>query len=431
LNKHYTSDINPKDLAIMRGEATTRIVITCPKRIPPIARREAEQLGFTVEEETTAGVITRGTLHDALRLNLHIRTGHRVLLQLRKFFVRTPQDLHKSLSTIAWEHIIPANGYFSVVSSVETETITNSMFANQKCKDAIVDRIRAKHGTRPDSGSEKTGAVVYLYWKGSECVVYLDTSGESLSKRGYRALPWQAPMRETLAAATLLASKWDAASTFINPMCGSGTLAIEAAWIALNRAPGLLRENYAFMHLAGYEEHVKESWNSLCAKARAKERTELPFPIIATDISTKAIEAAEYNAEAAQVAAFIRFAKCDFKETPVPPVNTHLYGAKPCIMLNPPYGERLGEAATIEEDYKHIGDFLKQHGRGYTGYVFTGNLEAAKRIGLKASRRTEFFNSDIDCRLLEYELYEGTRRTPASERTRHHITEQTLPAQAE
>lgn len=410
MKKYFTDDINPKDLAIIQGETSTRIVITCPKYLPPYLRREVEQLGFVVEEETLAGVITRGTLHEALRLNLHIRTGHRVLLQLRKFFVRTPQELHKSLSTIAWEHIIPADGYFSVVSSVETQAVTNSMFANQKCKDAIVDRIRNKRGIRPDSGAEKIGAVVYLYWKGSECIVYIDTSGESLSKRGYRAIPWQAPMRETLAAATILASRWDAASTFINPMCGSGTLAIEAAQIARKQPPGLLRENYAFMHLQGYDEYYAPSWQTLCNEARQTMLDTLPFPIITTDLSKKAIEAAEHNAHAADVHRFLRFDVCDFEKTPVPPANTAFYGTIPCIMLNPPYGERLGEAESLEAEYKRIGDFLKHHGRGYTGYVFTGNFDAAKRLGLKTSRRIAFLNSDIECRLLEYELYEGSRR---------------------
>lgn len=367
--------------------------------------KELLALGFPIEETTIAGVFTRGTLHDAYKLNLHIRTGHRVLFQLAKFYVRTPDDLFKSLSKIAWEDIIPKDGYFSVVSSVETDAITNTMFANMKCKDAIVDRIRAKRGVRPDSGADTSKAVVFLYWKGLHCYIYLDTSGESLSKRGYRTMPWQAPMRESLVAATLMATKWDVLSPLVNPMCGSGTIAIEAAQIALNQAPGLLRQNYAFMHLVGYSADV---WKRLTDEARNTMKTSLSFPIIASDISSEAISAAKHNAKAAGVEKFISFQTCDFAATEVPPVQEN---TMPAVFLNPAYGERLGEESGLEETYKGIGDFFKQRCGGYRGYVFTGNMDLAKKIGLKAARRHEFYNSDIECRLLEYELYSGTRRT--------------------
>lgn len=392
------------DIDFMNGSAKSRILITCPKRIPPYLAQELEALDFPVAETAPAGVFTSGTVHDAYKLNLHIRTGHRVLFQIARFYVRTPDDLFKSLSKIAWEDIIPEDGYFSVVSSVETEAITNTMFANMKCKDAIVDRIRAKRGTRPDSGSDTSRAVVFLYWKGLHCYIYLDTSGESLSKRGYRAIPGKAPMRESLVAATLLATKWDKTSTFLNPMCGSGTIAIEAAQMALHQAAGLTRTNYGFMHLAGYSAEV---WQNLVREARSKAAQTLPFKIIASDISSDAVYAARTNAKAAGVESIIHFQTCDFAKSEIPPV---LDGTKPVVMLNPEYGERMGEETSLEEVYKGIGDFFKQRCGGYTGYVFTGNMELAKKIGLKAARRHEFYNADIDCRLLEYELYTGTRR---------------------
>jgi putative N6-adenine-specific DNA methylase len=416
-NLHTASILNSASFYVTRStnpaSIMPRILVTCPKRITPYLRAEMEALDFPVLQEFPKGVATEGTMDDALKLNLHIRTGHRVLLQLKKFYLRSPDDLHKSISTIPWEDYIPLDGYFSVMSSVQTASINNTMYANVKCKDAIADRFRKTFGRRPDSGSETDGVVIFLYWNDDECYVYLDTSGEPLSKRGYRTMPWKAPMRETLAAATIMASRWDAASAFVNPMCGSGTLAIEAALMALHKAPGLDRTNFAFMHLTDYGSRYADVWDALCAAARktvvADDVASAPFPIIASDISAEAIAAARHNAAAAGVERFITFEVCDVVETPMP-ASENGSGLAPVVMLNPEYGERLGDTSTLAAEYARIGDFFKQHCAGYTGYVFTGNLEAAKRLGLKAKRRVEFWNGDIDCRLLEYELYQGTKR---------------------
>lgn len=274
------------------------------------------------------------------------------------------------------------------------------MFANLRVKDAIVDRIREKRRTRPSTGSELTGAVINLFWKNERAEIFIDTSGESLGRHGYRKIPGQAPMLEALAAATILATKWDRRSPFVNPMCGSGTLAIEAAMIATNRRPGLFRTNFAFMHLQGYDESVYEKEDALLEK----QITDVPgLCIIATDHSARAIENAKKNAVAAGVARLIEFSVCDFTETKIPP------GVPGIFYVNPEYGERLGDVKELEETYSRIGDFMKQKCGRYHGYIFTGNLELAKKIGLKAKRRVEFYTSTIDCRLLEYELYSGSR----------------------
>ena len=242
---------------------------------------------------------------------------------------------------------------------------------------------------------------MYLFWKHEEAEVFLDTSGETLAKHGYRKLPGKAPMLEALAAATILSTKWNKTAPFINPMCGSGTLAIEAALIATNRVPGLLRNNYSFMHLLGYE-------SAMYTKQRAllnEQIIDLPaLKIIASDLSDKAIEIAKINASVAGVEHLIDFEVCDFESTSIPTAE----GA--VIMFNPEYGERLGDEIELNATYARMGDFLKNKCRGYTGYVFTGNLDLAKKIRLKPSRRIEFYNATIDCRLLEYELYAGTKR---------------------
>lgn len=379
------------------------ILVTCPKGIAPCLAGEIRTLGFAAAEERTAAVETEGTLLDALRLNLHLRTGHRVLFLLGTFRAGTPEELYRKLTGIGWEHYIPAEGYVSVTASVENPTVRDVRFAGLKCKDAIVDRIRMKRGRRPDSGPEKRGAAVFLYWRNSACSVYLDTTGEPLSKRGYRKIPLQAPLQETLAAALILASGWNGEGAFINPMCGSGTLAVEAALIGLNKAPGLLRSRYAFQHLLGFDPAV---WQSLRREARAETRKVLTGPIIASDIRPEAVKAAKHNAKTAGVDHLMEFRVCDFRETPVPEGGG-------IIMINPEYGKRMGEKKSLEDVYRGIGDFFKQKGTGCRGYIFTGNPDLAKKVGLRTRKRLPFFNGEIECRLLEYDLYAGSRKHPA------------------
>lgn len=382
----------------------TKILITCPKGLPQYLAQELTSLGFPVVDETVAGIETEGTLDDTMLMNLSLRTAHRVLLHLTTFIAEDANDLFTKASEIEWERYIDENEYLSVHSSVDNPTITNPLFANVKCKDAIVDRIKDKCGKRPDSGSEMTGAVVFLYWKGDYCSIYLDTSGDPLARRGYRKIPLKAPMQETLAAAVVMASGWKGGGNFVNPMCGSGTLAIEAALIALNRAPGILRSNYGFMHIRGFD---KEKWDEMRAGAKAAAIKSIQGRIIATDNNPSAIQAAKNNASTAGVEHFIEFAVCDFAETLIPEGGG-------VVMLNPEYGERLGKTAQLESTYKDIGDFFKQKCKGYKGYIFTGNFDLAKKVGLRTKRKLPFFNSNIECRLLEYELYEGSRRPEKS-----------------
>lgn len=378
------------------------ITITCHKRLAPYVEQEIKELGFEVTETFVTGVRLAGTLNDCIRLNLNLRCASQVLYSLKRFEAADADAIYNHLFAYPWEDLLPRGGYFSVTSNVQNDTINNNMFANLRVKDAIVDRMRDKTGERPSTGAELTGAVVHLFWKHDEAEVFIDTSGDSLARHGYRKVPGRAPMLEALAAATILATRWDRRSPFINPMCGSGTVAIEAALIATNTRPGLFRDNYAFMHLLGYDEEVYfREMDTL-----DRQITDVPgLKIIATDYSDAAIANAKKNAIAAGVAKMIEFSVCDFAATKVP------QGASGVMFVNPEYGERLGEESALEQTYQRIGDFMKQQCKGYYGYVFTGNLDLAKKIGLKAKRRMEFYTSTIDCRLLEYELYEGSRRT--------------------
>lgn len=380
---------------------TSKIVITTASRLAPYLKQEVEQLGFVTEESWQTGVSFQGSLDDCVKLNLQLRTAYNVLWLVKEFRATDAEHLYHQVVTIAWETYIDEQGYLCVTSNVTNPTVNTSLFANVRCKDAIVDRIRDKKGSRPDSGSSKEKTVVHLHWKDEEAAIYLDTSGETLARHGYRKIPGTAPMQESLAAAVVMASGWTGEGNFVNPMCGSGTLAIEAALIALNKAPGLLRNNYGFMHVKGYNEQL---YNSLKNDLQQQVKNSFNGKIIASDISRKAVEGARQNAAFAGVEKFIRFELCDFAETQVPTGNG-------VVIFNPGYGERLSEEEKLIPEYRRIGDFLKQKCRGYSGCVFTGNPLLAKEVGLKASRRIEFYNGKLDCRLLKYDLYEGSRRT--------------------
>jgi 23S rRNA G2445 N2-methylase RlmL len=381
---------------------SSRIVITCNKRLAPFLEQEVTALGFPDVNAFQTGVELQGTVTDCIKLNLNLRCASQIHYSLKEFRATKPDDVYNVLSTMPWEELLENTGYFTVTSNVDHFTVNNNLFVNVKVKDAIVDRMRTKTGARPDSGPMADRAVIHLYWKDERAEIFLDTSGETLAKHGYRKIPGKAPMLEALATSTIMATKWDRQSPFVNPMCGSSTVAIEAAMLATNRVPGLYRTNYSFMHVKGFDESV---YAAEFRKIEDQITSGNNVQIIATDISHDAIKISRANAANAGVENMIEFAVGDFETTPVPEGSGVIY-------FNPEYGERLGDESELEATYARIGDFLKKKCKGYTGYIFTGNLDLAKKIGLKASRRIEFYTAKIDCRLLEYELYAGTRRKP-------------------
>jgi len=379
----------------------SKIIVTCNRRLSAYLEKEIIALGYTPVKVFLTGVELQGTMQDCIKLNLHLRCASQVLLSIKEFYCDHPEDLYDAVLDINWTSIITPETYFSITSNVFHDSINNGMYANVKVKDAIVDVFKDKGLERPSTGPLQDAAVIHLHWKHEDAELFVDTSGETLAKHGYRRFPGRAPMLESLAACTIVAGKWDRASHFVNPMCGSGTLAIEAALMASNRAPGLLRNNYSFMHFVGYQEAIYLQEKEII-KNQIQENNSIK--IIASDISNQAIEVARANAEIAEVDHLIDFQICDFRDTQVP---QHEAGV---VYINPEYGERLGEIEQLEITYKAMGDFLKKSCQGYNAYIFTGNLDLAKKIGLKASRRIEFYNGKIDCRLLEYEMYRGTKR---------------------
>jgi 23S rRNA G2445 N2-methylase RlmL len=376
--------------------ATTRV--TCAQHTAPILRAEIEALGHTVQDEHATGIDLGATLPEAMALALRLRTATHVMWQLARFRCPSPKALYKEIASIAWEEIIPPDGYLTIRAAADTPTIDNQMYPALVTKDAICDRMVKKTGRRPDAGPDRSGVCLNLYWKDDRAQVFLNLNGSSLSNRGYRRIPHQAPMRETLAAAVLSAAGYDGTTPLVNPMCGSGTLAIEGALIAAGRAPGLLRSDYAILKTA---LPIRDLWDAARAEAKGMPRAEVPL-IVASDRDPVAVDAARKNAQVAGVDHLISFEVCDFIDTELPDDPGH-------IVLNPEYGERMGDMEELGDTYADIGDFFKQHAAGWTGHVFTGSPELAKKIGLRADRRQPFFNGSIECRLLSYQIYAGSR----------------------
>ena len=389
------------------------IIISCAKELSRWTEIEVLDLGYKPIEVTENTVVVRGGMRDVMNLNLRLRTAHRVLVPLLRTECRSIRDLYEAALSIDWENLLEPDGYFSVSSIVHNYSIRDTRLPSLYTKDAIADRMREMCQRRPDSGGENKGAAVFVYWERNQVIIYLDTSGEPLSKRGYRKIPGSAPMQETLAAACLMAMHWDGKTPFLSPMCGSGTPAIEAAMYAMNKAPGTLKGHFAFQSIKGYTRIIpgesaprvaprqrtgaspEQIWKEMVLEAKDQEKTENLPEIVATDISPEAVDNAHTNAIAAGVAPYIDFKACDFADTPIP-------DEKGCIFFNPEYGIRLGTYEELAPVYERVGNFMHEKCPGWTGGLITGNPDLARCVNLYYKTRVPFFNGPIDCRLFIY-----------------------------
>ncbi len=377
----------------MKQEET--FFISCAPHVAPWLKQELAALHIVPFDENYTGLFIKARLQDCITLNYSLTTASRVLWLINRFHASDQKQLLNRLSRIKWSDYFSENKYITITSQTNHPSINNSMFLNQLCKDSIVDFFQERFGVRPDSGPLRSEVVIHLHWQDSEVWIYLDTSGEQLNKHGYRQNPFKAPVQENLAAAIIAATGWDGKSPFINPMCGSGTFAIEAALKAGKKLPLLSRVNFGYMHLFGYDKKLHE-------QIKEKLISQIDFStvpdIIASDINGLAIKACRDNAERAGVDQLIKTQKCDFTQTEIPDGNG-------IILVNPPYGERLGEKEDLAALYQSIGDFFKQKCKGKTGFIFTGETALAKKVGLRTSAKIPFYNGTIECRLLKYELY--------------------------
>lgn len=381
-----------------------RYFATTVRGTEPVLARELEALGAKNVEPAMGGVAFEGDKALGYKANLWLRTALRVLRPVAEFQCNSAHDLYRGAHDVDWKRYLHEMGTLAVSANVrDNPAFNHSKFAALKTKDAIVDYFRDKTGTRPSVDLDNPDLPVDLYIAGPMATISIDMSGDSLHRRGYRLARVEAPLRETLAAAIIAFTGWKGETPFIDLMCGSGTLPIEAALLATDHAPGLGR-SFAFERASDFD---KALWEKLKAEAQSRIKKSLPGGLIqGFDKDGQAIQTAKENARRAGVLDLIEFRVQDVAQFQAPKPD-----GPGTIVVNPPYGERLGDEETLAPLYEKIGDTFKQRAQGYTGWVFTGSLKLAKKVGLRSARRITLWNGPIECRLLEFELYAASRKS--------------------
>ncbi len=362
----------------------------------------------SVSQPKTAGVEFSGPLTAAYAACLWSRIANRVLLPLHRFPAPTPEKLYGGTKAIRWSDHLTARETLAVDFANSHSTITHSQFGAQKTKDAICDQLRSIHGERPSVDLTAPDIRVNVYLRNDEASIAIDLSGESLHERGYRLEQREAPLKENLAAALLLLSGYpkiaEEGGALVDPMCGSGTIPLEAALIATRTAPGLFRRRWGF---SAWKKHDVSVWERLVRHAeqgRVLDAKKLP-KIVGFDEDPAAIRFALSNLEGAGMHGLVHFERRELESAERPSGIE-----KGLFIVNPPYGERLGEEPALVPLYRRIGDTMKKKFGGWQGAILTGSSVLAKEVGLRAARRHVLFNGAIECRLLTYELYSGTRK---------------------
>ncbi len=364
----------------------------------PLLAQELRDMGAASVEQTRAGVRFQGKLEMGFRACLWSRVANRILLPLKTFRAENPDQLYSGVRSIHWSEHLTCQDTLAVDFSTSQSQITHSHYGALKVKDAVVDQFRTLQGSRPSVDPARPSVRINVYLIKDEATVSIDLSGDSLHKRGYRDEGVPAPLKENLAAAILQLADWpNSGDAFLDPMCGSGTLPIEAAWIAARRAPGMTRNYFGFL---GWQGFVPVTWKRLLEEARDTEiRDKKNFPrIVGYDQDFRAVRVALANAERAGMHGKVHIEKRELSAC-------ERIAERGLVIVNPPYGERLGETEALKPLYKQLGDTFKNTYKNWNGYIFTGSQELSKVIGLKAARRHVLFNGPIECRLLQYQLY--------------------------
>jgi len=368
---------------------------TVARGLEPIAAQELERLGAREVRPDFTGVHFVGDLALLYRVNLWARTIFRVLVNLREFPCPDAEHLYQEVQKIDWEQYLEPHNTIAVNATGGNQKLNHTHFTALQVKNAIVDQQRDQFGERSSVDTQDPDVLINAHIYQDRCTLSLDSSGTSLHRRGYRPAMGPAPLKETLAAALLDMAEWEPSLPFLDPLCGSGTLPLEASLKSLNIAPGLFREQFAFETWLDFDPDL---WDELLKEATNSELPELKAPITGSDRDPDILNQARINAQQCGVADQVTFTQTELSQLEAP---------TDCgvIICNPPYGERLGDAKELGDFYKLLGDVFKQRFKGWTAFVLTGNKELAKRVGLKASRRIPVYNGSIACTLLKYELY--------------------------
>lgn len=364
---------------------------------------ELNQLGATEITPLIRAVSFEGDLALLYKSNLHCRTALRILKPIYEFDAPDEASLYKGVQEIDWSQYLENESTFAINSTLSQSNLTHSQFVSQKAKDAIADQFRANTGKRPSVDLEYPDLRINLHMQRNRCSIAFDSSGDALYKRGYRELTNQAPLNEAMAAALVMMTGWDGSSPLVDFMCGSGTLLIEAAMIKRNIAPGKWRTHFGFQNWKDYD---KSLWNKIYDDAVRVEKPADGISIYGSDISHSVVRKAQENIDQARLSDTIEVQQGDMRYFKSP-------AAAGMLLSNPPYGLRI-EPRDILELYRSMGDTLKQRLSGWTCWIFTGNLDAAKHIGLRPSRKIPLFNGPVECRLLRFDMYAGSKKaTPA------------------
>ena len=368
---------------------------TVARSLESIAAAEIESLGAKEVRPDFTGVHFVGDKATLYRVNLWARTIFRVLVPLREFYCPNSNILYQEVQKIFWGEYIQSHQTLAVNCTGSNQKLNHTHYTALQVKNAIVDQQRRESGQRSTIDAKNPDVLVNVHIKQDRCILSLDSSGASLHRRGYRQAMGSAPLKETLAAALLDMAQWDASLPFLDPLCGSGTLPLEAGLKALNIAPGLFRQKFGFESFPDFDPQL---WHMMLTEAKNSRRQKLKAPIWGSDRDADVLTQAYGNAVRCGIEHQIQFTQTELASVEAPADSG-------MIICNPPYGERLGEAQELGALYKTLGDIFKQRFKGWTAFILTGNKELAKKVGLKASRRIPVYNGAIPCTLLKYELY--------------------------
>ncbi len=379
----------------------TKIICKTFQGLEQVLAEELQTLNAQNIQVIKRAVVCDYNLELLYRCNLELRTCLKVLVPVFEFESNSPEDLYNFASRISWEDFFNIDQSFAIDFTIQSEYFKHSQFASLKLKDAICDRFRNLHkGKRPDVNTEKPDILFNLHIYRNQVTVSLDSSGTSLHQRGNRIEQTIAPINEVLAAGLVLLSKWDKQSHFIDAMCGSGTIVLEAASMAINKAPNLDRTYFCFKHWKNYD---KSLYNDICTELEQKI-TKFPYKIIGSDNSKKSIFTTQTNVKKAGYNSIIEVRESSIQKV-IPPMG------KGTLIINPPYGERM-QTHEIDRLYKQIGTAFKEHFTGYTCGIISSDIEALKNIGLKPFKKYALINGKLDCIFNLYEMYEGSKRKP-------------------
>lgn len=366
--------------------------------LEPVLVEELKNLGAENVRPGKRAAFFEGEVELMYRANLELRTALRILVPISEFKVRNEDDLYHKIGKIDWSEYMTVDDTLAIDAVTSSQIIRHSKFAALRVKDAIVDQFRKNVGRRPDVNTEFPTLRLNLHVNEQDVTLALDSSGESLHKRGYRVDSVEAPINEVLAAGMILLSGWQCDCDFIDPMCGSGTLPIEAALLAYNIAPQINRQRFGFMR---WENFDKKLWEKVHEEALLNQVV-FQHKIYASDLDFKAVNSTQYNIEKGGLEGKIEVSRERFE-------NVLPRSEKGLLVMNPPYDERM-ELEDVQSFYKNLGDTLKKNWAGHSAWIITSNMDAVKTVGLRPSRKISLFNGKLECKFLRYDMYAGSKR---------------------